>query len=180
MRPVLWTVAITLVGGVAFGQGDSEPPKPGPEHKKLEYFVGNWTTEGESKATPFSPARKWSGAYSYEWLPGEFFVLRRLESNYTDGGTYKAVQILGYDSESKKYTTYSASNGGGSDLGTFTVTDDTWTSAAQERTAGGKTFKYRATLKLHSPDAFDYKQEYSSDDGKTWTAFGHAKDKRVK
>jgi hypothetical protein len=178
MRSVLWTVAITLIGGVAFTQGDSEPPKPGPEHKELGYFVGKWNTEGEAKATPFSPARKWSGAYSYEWLPGEFFLLRRLESNFSDGVTVKSVQVFGYDPESKMYTSYAVNSRGGSNLRRLTLTKDTWTTIG-EQTAGGKTFKTRTTLKLHTPDAFDYKQEYS-EDGKTWTAFAHAKDTKVK
>ena len=178
MRAVLWTVAMTLIGGVAFAQGDSEPPKPGPEHKKLEYLVGDWTTEGEATATPFSPARTWSGTFSYEWLPGKFFLLRRLESNRSDIGAVKMVQIFGYDSESKTYTSYIVNNRGGSGLAKPTFTNDTWTFTG-EQTAEGKTFKTRATLKLLPPDAADWNVEYS-EDGKTWTAFLHAKDARVK
>ena len=180
MRSVLWTVAFTLIGGLAFAQGDSEPPKPGPEHKELGYFVGDWTTKGEAKATPFSPARKWSGAYSYEWLPGEFFVLRRLESNFSNGVTVKSVAITGYDLESKMYTSYGVNSLGGSSggLNKSALAKDTWT-AMSERTAEGKTFKVRTTIKTHSPDAFDYKQEYS-EDGKAWTAFAHAKDTKAK
>ncbi len=178
MRSVLWTVAITLIGGVAFAQGDSEPPKPGPEHKKLEYFVGDWTTEGEAKATPFSPARKWSGTFTYEWLPGEFFLLRRLDSKRSDRDAVKTVSFVGYDPESKMYTVYGVNSRGGSSLIKVTLTKDTWTTIG-ERTVEGKTFKVRSTIKMHSPDACDYKQEYS-EDGETWTAFAQAKDARVK
>ena len=179
MRAVLWTVAMTLIGGVAFAQGDSEPPKPGPEHKKLDYLVGDWTTQGEATATPFSPAYKWSGTFTYEWLPGEFFLLRRLDSKRSDIGTTKSVQIAGYDTESKMYTWYGVnSRGGGGNVAKMTLTSDTWTDTG-ERTVEGKTFKVRRTIKMVPPDAIDYKLEYS-EDGKTWTAFAHAKDARVK
>jgi hypothetical protein len=68
-------VALGVLGFVcaATAAVQAQEAKPGPEHKKLEYFVGDWTTEGEAKATPFSPAYKWSGTFSWEWLPGKFF-----------------------------------------------------------------------------------------------------------
>ena len=40
-------------------QGQS--PAPGPEHKRLEAFVGNWTFQGEAKAAPGQPAGKITG-----------------------------------------------------------------------------------------------------------------------
>ncbi len=34
------------------------PSTPGPELKKLDYFVGNWTSEGDAKPGPMGPAAK--------------------------------------------------------------------------------------------------------------------------
>ena len=178
MRSVLWTVAITLIGGVAFAQGESEPPKAGPEHKELGYFVGDWTTEGEAKATPFSPAYKWSGTFTYEWLPGEFFLIRKLDENYSDSGSLKSVFIVGYEPEAKVYTWDGFNSRGGRFETKGSVVDDTFT-FVWEQEVEGKTIKNRGTLKLLPPDAADWKVEYS-EDGKTWTAFAHAKDARVK
>ena len=31
-------------------------PKPGPEHKRLETFVGKWTGTGQALASPYGPA----------------------------------------------------------------------------------------------------------------------------
>ena len=37
---MLWSVAEVM------GQAPSGPPQPEPEHKKLAYFGGKWTSEG--------------------------------------------------------------------------------------------------------------------------------------
>ncbi len=39
-----------LLAGVGLAQAPSMP-KPAPEHKKLEYFVGDWKSEGEISRT---------------------------------------------------------------------------------------------------------------------------------
>ena len=41
-------------------------PKAGPEHKKMEVFVGTWTYVGEAKASPYGPAGKITGTDVYE------------------------------------------------------------------------------------------------------------------
>lgn len=35
-------------------------PKPGPEHKKIEIAVGEWTHEGSTEATPLGPAQTYA------------------------------------------------------------------------------------------------------------------------
>ena len=35
-----------------------EAPKPGPEVKRLGYFVGSWKTDGDIKENPMMPAGK--------------------------------------------------------------------------------------------------------------------------
>ncbi len=39
-----------------FAQAPSGPPKRGPEHQKLAYFAGKWTSEGETKPNSFGPS----------------------------------------------------------------------------------------------------------------------------
>jgi hypothetical protein len=53
-------VAVILICGftaLLLAQAPRVPPKPGPEHKKLEYFLGKWTVENEIKANEYVPAR---------------------------------------------------------------------------------------------------------------------------
>ena len=56
---VLAAGILALVGpGRAWAQQGA--PKPGPEHQKLAYYEGKWTTESEIKANPFMPAGKYT------------------------------------------------------------------------------------------------------------------------
>ncbi len=53
------SVVVILICGftsLLLAQAPPAPPKPGPEHKKLEYFVGKWSVESEIKANEFVPA----------------------------------------------------------------------------------------------------------------------------
>jgi hypothetical protein len=71
MRP---SVAVILICGFtppALAQAPPERPKPGPEHKKLEYFVGTWRTEGEIKPNEFLPAGKIVTTETYTLGPGD-------------------------------------------------------------------------------------------------------------
>ena len=54
------SVAVILICGftsLLLAQAPPAPPKPGPEHKKLEYFVGKWTVESEIKANEYCAGR---------------------------------------------------------------------------------------------------------------------------
>ncbi|MGH9365751.1 MAG: hypothetical protein ACRD1B_10890, partial [Thermoanaerobaculia bacterium] len=48
------------------------PPKPGPEVKKMAYFAGTWTSEGEVKANPMMPAGKMTSTDVCTWYKGGF------------------------------------------------------------------------------------------------------------
>ena len=81
------SVAVILICGftsLLLAQAPPAPPKPGPEHKKLEYFVGKWTAESEIKANEFVPAGKSVGTETYTLGPGGFYVERRAEGAITD------------------------------------------------------------------------------------------------
>jgi len=57
-RPLQIAVCLVLSSGLALAQAPGEKPKPGPEHKRLGYFVGKWTAEAEMKPSPFMPGGK--------------------------------------------------------------------------------------------------------------------------
>jgi len=40
-------VGIVILVGVLSVQGPPQAPKLGPEQKRIGYFAGNWTSEGE-------------------------------------------------------------------------------------------------------------------------------------
>jgi len=64
----LWGVAAVMA------QAPAGPPQPGPEHKKLAYFVGKWTSEAELKPSPFGPGGKYLATETCEWFAGGFRV----------------------------------------------------------------------------------------------------------
>ena len=100
------SVAVILICGftaLSLAQAPPEPPKPGPEHKKLEYFLGTWKTEGEIIANEFVPAAKFVTTDTYTLDPGRFYLeFRRAEGQIIP----RTVGIMAYDSHAKLYTSF--------------------------------------------------------------------------
>jgi hypothetical protein len=89
------SVTVILICGftsLLLAQAPPAPPKPGPEHKKLEYFVGKWTVEGEIRANQFVPAGKNVSTETATLGPGAFYVESRNE-----GPSGTRLAIIGYD-----------------------------------------------------------------------------------
>src|SRR5690349_6164094 len=102
-------IVVSVVVALCSTVLEAQAPKPGPEHQKLQVFVGNWTYEGEVKATPFGPAGKVTGTDRVESLGG-FFVQR----NWADKTPpqRKGINVFGYDPIKKTYIEYGYSYDG--------------------------------------------------------------------
>ena len=126
-----WLTACAAVSffGLQFAPAaEQQAPKPGPEHKRLGYFVGNWTTEGEMKPSAMGPGGKTTATDKCAWFEGGFAVVCNTDGK-TPMGPSKALGILGYSSEEKVYT-YSGVDNSGMTMATVprgTVQGDTWT-----------------------------------------------------
>ena len=162
---------IRILVGTALGLGAltaaqaQEAPKPGPEHKKLEYYVGNWTSESEVKANPFMPPGKYSAKDRCESYPGGFAVVCHSEGS-GPMGSMKSMGIMGYSAEEKVYTYYGvdSSGTGSTTVAKGTVQGDTW-SYADESKMGGKMVKSRYTIKQLSPTSYTFKWEMQAAGG---------------
>ena len=155
------SVAVILICGftsLLLAQAPPAPPKPGPEHKKLEYFVGKWTVEGEIKANEYAPAGKGVSTETATLGPGGFYVECRNE-----GPLPTRLAIIAYDSHAKVYTSYYASSVGLVGVGTGTVNGNTWTWMVEDKYAG-KSVKGRTTITMLSPTESTSKYEMA--DGK--------------
>jgi len=151
--------------GLALAQAPGEVPKPGPEHKKLAYFVGKWTADGDTKPSPFMPGGKFTSRDTCEWFDGGFAVVCRSEGKGPMGPT-KALGILGYSAEEKAYTYYGVDNSP-MNMATVprgTVEGDTWV-YNDESKMGGKVVKSRYTIKITSPTSYTFKWELVGEDG---------------
>ena len=75
--------------GVAAGIVDQTPGR-GPEHDRLQDFIGRWLTVGQTVAGPEMPSVPIFASDVYEWMPGRFFVLHTAYGRIGDidvGGT---------------------------------------------------------------------------------------------
>ena len=148
--------AVILICGftsLLLAQAPPAPPTPGPEHKKLEYFLGKWTVEGEIKANAFVPAGKTVSTETATLGLGGFYVESRNE-----GPSGTRLAIIGYDSHAKVYTSYYANSVGMVGVGTGTVNGNTWTWMVEDKYAG-ISIKGRTTVTVLSPTQQTIKYE---------------------
>jgi hypothetical protein len=156
------SVTVVLICGftsLLLAQAPPAPPKPGPEHKKLEYFVGKWTVESEIKANEYVQAGKTVGTETATLGPGGFYVESRAEG----GQLPTRLAIMAYDSHAKVYTSYYASSIGLVGTGTGTVNGNTWTWMVEDKLAG-EAVKGRTTVTTLSTTQYTFKYEMA--DGK--------------
>ena len=161
-RTVIAVGLIALFFAVA-AQAQAPVPKPGPEHKKLEIWVGDWTSEGESKATPLGPAVKHSDKVSVRKILGGFFLESRAESN----GVPQYFDIDGYDPVNKKYTWNFFISDGSFIVGTYTLEGKTEAYSGTV-TSGDKQYKIRGTIVFAADLNSAIEKAELSFDGKTW------------
>ena len=110
--------------------------QPGPEHARLNIFIGQWINEGYTVASADAPAVKILTSDVYAWMPGGFFVLHTAYGRIGEqdvGGT----EIIGYDAARKKYLSYFYNSQGSFTISEFTIQGDvcTWTEEKTRCTA---------------------------------------------
>jgi hypothetical protein len=153
--------------------------KPYPELKKLEPLIGEWVSEGESKATPLGPAGKTSSRFSIKWILNGFYI--EWQYSYTTAQNQKGEgrEIDCYDPISKTYP------------GRWFESDGSYTSGAYS--ANGNVIGFLGTVTTatrkyelrqiytFAPDAmsYTYKGEISLD-GKTWLLENEGKGIKLK
>lgn len=111
-----------------------QPSTPGPEHRRLDVFVGTWNTKGRTRASGSEPAIEIVGTDSYEWLPGGFFLIHRVDVHM---GSEKvdALEIIGYDVASQSYPTRFFDSQGNTGTYEASVRDGIWTFATDSTRA---------------------------------------------
>lgn len=100
--------------------------KSTPEHDQLSRFVGRWNTEGKIRATPASPEVKITGTDTYEWLPGEYFLLHKVDVWVGDDKN-ETLEVIGYDQRTGKYTMQHFDNKGNAGTMTASYEKGVWT-----------------------------------------------------
>lgn len=145
--------------------------KPGPEVKKLDYFVGTWTTEGTVAQGPWGAGGKFTSTDTTEWMNGDFFVVGRADFKMPPevGGDGKETSIMGYDTDQNTYTYDAFNSQGRHEVSKGTVSGDTWTWSSTAN-YGGQDIKQKMTIKTLTPTSYTMKFEISMD-GTNWMTF---------
>jgi hypothetical protein len=157
------SAAFILICGftaLSLAQAPPEGPKPGPELKKLEYFLGTWKAETEIKPNGYVPAGKGVTTQTNTLGPGGFSVESRWEGQIprTDG-------IIAYDSHAKVYTEFYVSSIGLVGTATGTVNGNTWTWMIEDKVFG-KAVKGRTTITILSASRYTVKYEMLDANGR--------------
>jgi Protein of unknown function (DUF1579) len=160
------TTAALLFGGVAYAQ--MPHPTPAPELKKLDYFLGNWKMDVDTKASSFGPGGKATGTEHYEWMQGNFYMISHSTYSSQSMGSGIEYAVLGYDSAKKEYTYESFNSDGEHEVATGMPDADgkvwTWYSSGESPMP----MKWRFTETVVSPTSYTIRFDMSQD-GKTWS-----------
>jgi hypothetical protein len=109
---------LTLVVGLTQASDKKAPPspqellkalaeagKPGPEHKKLQPFVGNWTFTMKVWTDPSQAPAELKGSIERKWIMDGRFVCESVRGECAKTGkSFEGMGLLGYDAAQKKFT----------------------------------------------------------------------------
>jgi Protein of unknown function (DUF1579) len=99
---------------------------PGLEHRRLGVFLGTWHTTGEVAAAASTPAARVDAIDTYEWYPGEFFLIHHADGRVGDE-VIKSIEIMGYDPERQCYFAPFFDSSGGFGTEDIHLNGNTWT-----------------------------------------------------
>lgn len=131
----------------------------GTAYHQLNKFAGKWNTEGLMISTGKKPGIEIKGTDTYEWLPGGFFLLHKVDVLMGDDRN-QTLEIIGFDDVHNHYTMQYYDYKGNSGFMTATVVDGLWTF-----TGGNLRFKGRFN---NQEDEFTGTWEQSAD-RENWT-----------
>ena len=99
--------------------------KPIAKHRALGVFAGKWITQGTIRATDDAAPSEMRAIDRYEWLPGGFLMLHKVDALI--GGTVsQSIEVIGYDAKQACYVTRSYDDQGKSDGFTARLNGRAW------------------------------------------------------
>ena len=138
-------------------------------YRQLDAFVGHWSMEGQQYDSPFGPPAKITALNTYEWLPGGFFLVHRLEGRL-GGQEMACIEVMGYDASSDTYSTHSFYNDGSTNLWQSNERNGSRTLTGHWRKAGEDLKVRCTTVFAEDCQSMTANWEYSRD-GLKWQPF---------
>jgi hypothetical protein len=158
---VIVATAVTLVMASSAALTQAPQMKPGAEHKRIGYFAGTWTFQGEAKQSPLGPAGKISMSETCEWFAGGFQLACRTKGTGPRGAS-TGQSFMSYDPSRQAYTYYAMSSLGDNIFVRGQVNGKVWT-WTDDMTVEGKPLKLRATVTEETATSYSFKLEVSLD-----------------
>jgi hypothetical protein len=160
-------IAVCVVVLAVAGWAQKTAPKPDPEIKKFDVFLGHWAYTAEYKAGPLGPASKVTGElFGRKILGGFFFEMQAVERGAT--GETRAIEIVGYDPANKAFFSTEYHDNGNMFSGTYVFNGNTVIDAGKF-TVGGKAYIFKATMILAADSMSFVGMGEISTDGNSWT-----------
>src|SRR5262249_46493123 len=89
----------------AFLKALADAGKPGPEHKKLEPLVGQWTFTMKLWTDPSQPPAELKGTVERMWIMDGRFIQETAHGECAKTGkTFEGMGLVGYDATQKKFS----------------------------------------------------------------------------
>jgi hypothetical protein len=142
---------------------------------------GKWISNGQFLDSAFSKANQASAVTRCAWSPDHVFVI--CDQDIVFGGTpMRDLSIYTFAPKTSKYYFYGISLGEEKARNTALDISDNgerWVYSSSDEIKG-KTVQFRTTNQFHGNDAVEWRSEFSTDDGKSWTKMGEGKETREK
>jgi hypothetical protein len=146
-----------------------QTPTPGPELRRLGYFIGTWTLSGIINTSPFGPGGKFTGTHHNGWSSDSLSLVSQWDEQRPDG-VDSGHAVYRYDSDQKIYRYNGVDSTGEAEDSTGTVEGNTWIWISNPTMENGETMKGRFTMKEVSSTSYSFRFETASANGEWKTA----------
>jgi len=168
---------VVLVFAVSL-RAQTAAPKPDPEFKKFDVFLGHWTYDGENKAGPFGPANRVSGEETGKRILGGFFLQSQFIEKGAMGET-RGIEIVGYDPANKTFFSNEYFDNGTMASGAYVFNGSTVTYSGKFMVMGKPYMTKNTMIFAADSMSFTAKAEISTD-GKAWAPFFEGQFTKIK
>lgn len=125
-------VLLALLGFVAPISAQDRPqvPESSPEHKRLDYYAGDWLVHGKGNS-----GQEFTRKHHAYWLEGGFFLISHDEwkSPLDDGAE---LTVMGYDPDEKMYTFHAFNSEAEDIFATCAVNGKVWSCTSNQKLDG--------------------------------------------
>ena len=173
MKRIALAVGLVVLVFAVSVRAQTMAPKPDPELKKFDVFLGDWTYAGEYTAGPLGPASKVTGELTIKKILGGFFFQNQATEKGPLGET-RFIEIVGYDPMKKGLVSNEYHSDGTVLSGAYSFDENTCTYTGQ-LLVEGKPIMVKNVLTFSADRMIVMAKGELSLDGNTWVPWVEAK-----